>query len=240
MMRLLKTVSLISAVMVIIVSLVGCAAWQMAKSSERQQDRIRQDHQQPKPPAEESADARHDVREGTAKPAMPQISEPPRSTLAYGGRAVTGEIGSYCWSSSGSPPTCADAAGIPVAHEQQTLTVPKGSVLVFDSGKGRRSDSVDARAYPLEQEQRWLAGPDGTRLMRPRGGRSALATEDLGVRPEGDRTGIPAELSSGEYVVEISVRGPQGDASYYFRVAVKGKAGRFAYSSGPAASSYGY
>ncbi len=183
---------------------------------------------------------RREAREGTAKPAMPQISEPPESTLAYAGRTVTGEIGSYCWSSAGSPYTCADAAGIPVAPEQQTLTVPAGSVLVFDSGRGRRPDSVEARAYPLEQEQRWQAGADGTRLMNPKVGRSTLAAEGLGVRREGDRTDIPAELSPGEYAVKVSVRVPKGDASYYFRVAVKGLARRLADSSGPAASSSGY
>lgn len=171
---------------------------------------------------------------------MPQISEPPESTLAYGGRTATGELGSYCWSSAGSPATCADAAGIPVAHERKTLTVPMGSVLVFDFDGGRRPDSVEARAYSLEQEQRWLAGPDGTSLMRPRGGGSTLATDDLRVRREGDRTDIPAELGPGEYAVEVSVRVPEGDASYYFRVAAKGKAGKLADSSGPAASSSGY
>ena len=221
----LRIVSLIVALTGITFSLAGCAAWQTARGSE-QQDRVRRDHQRPKPPVEESTAVRREAREGTAKPAMPQISEPPESTLAYDGRTVTGEIGSYCWSSAGLPPTCADTAGIPVAHEQQMLTVPTGSMLMFDYGGRRRPDSVEAGAYPLEQEQRWLDGADGTRLMRPRWGRSALAMQDLGVRREGDRTHIRAELSPGEYAIEVSVLVPKGDASYYFRVAVGGKAGK--------------
>jgi hypothetical protein len=161
-------------------------------------------------------------KQRTAVSQEPSISKPPQSTLSFGGRTVTGEIGSYCWSSPGTPATCADAAGIPVAREQQTLTVPTGSVLMFDYGGEGSTDSVETRAYPLEQEKQWLPGPEGTRLMRPEEGGSVLASENLRVRREmGDRTAIPAELSSGEYVVEVSVGVPEGDASYYFRVNVQ-------------------
>ena len=76
--------------------------------------------------------------------------------------------------------------------------------------------------------------------MSPKGERSALTAENLRVRREGDRTDIPAELGPGEYVVEVSVRVPEGDASYYFRVAVKGKAGRLPDSGDLAASRSGY
>jgi hypothetical protein len=31
---------------------------------------------------------------------------------------------------------------------------------------------------------------------------------------------IPVNLAAGEYVVEVSVRVPKGDAAYYFRVVV--------------------
>lgn len=162
----------------------------------------------------------------TATNEEPSISRPPNSTLSYGGRSVRSELGSYCWSSTGSPAACADAAGIPVTRKQQRLTVPAGSVLIFDYGGEERPDSVEARAYPLEQEKQWVVGTEGTRLMRPIGSRSVLATEDLRVRLESDRTAIPAELSPAEYVVEVLVRVPEGDASYYFRVAVEGEAGK--------------
>ena len=69
-----------------------------------------------------------------------------------------------------------------------------------------------------------MGGAEGTRFMRPKGGRSVLEPEDLGVRREGDRTAIPAELSSAEYVVEVLVRAPGGDAAYYFRVTLEGDA----------------
>jgi hypothetical protein len=31
---------------------------------------------------------------------------------------------------------------------------------------------------------------------------------------------IPVKLAAGEYVVEVSVQVPEGDAAYYFRVVV--------------------
>jgi hypothetical protein len=31
---------------------------------------------------------------------------------------------------------------------------------------------------------------------------------------------FPVELPTGEYIVEVSVRVPEGDAAYYFRVVV--------------------
>ena len=98
---------------------------------------------------------------------------------------------------------------------------------MFDYGGEGSPDSVEARAYPLEQEKQLLSGAEGARLMRPKEGRSVLVTEDLGVRREvGDRTAIPAELSTGEYVVEVLVQVPEGDASYYFRVAMEEDAGK--------------
>ena len=112
--------------------------------------------------------------------------------------------------------------------------MPMGSVLMFDYGGERRPHSVEARAYPLEQEKKLLRGAEGTRLMRPKEGRSVLVTEKLRVRREvGDRTAIPAELSSGEYVVEVLVRVPEGDASYYFRTAVVGRAAKLPKSGSP-------
>ena len=61
------------------------------------------------------------AQERTSTNEDPSISRPPDSTLAYGGRTVTGELGSYCWTLPGSPATCTDAAGIPVARDKQTL-----------------------------------------------------------------------------------------------------------------------
>ncbi len=111
--------------------------------------------------------------------------------------------------------------------------MPPGSVLMFDYGGEGRPDSVEARAYPLKQKKEWLSGPDGTRLMRPKGGRSVLITEDLSVHLEDGRMAIPAELSSGEYVVEVLVRVPEGDASYYFRTVVERRAGKLPMSKTP-------
>jgi hypothetical protein len=149
----------------------------------------------------------------------------PDSTLTLGNRSVSGVLGSYCWTSP-SGATCADAAGIPVPPEEQALAVPSGSVMVFDFGGSRRPTSVKAVAYPLGRGNE-LSGRRRGGFLVPGEGRSALATEDLGILRKGDRTEIPAELPTAEYVVGLFVRVPGGnDATYYFRVAVEGKAGK--------------
>jgi hypothetical protein len=155
----------------------------------------------------------------------PSGPKPPDSTLTLGNRSVSGVLGSYCWTSP-SGATCADAAGIPVPPEEEALAVPAGSVMVFDFGGSRRPTSVKAVAYPLGRGNE-LSGRRRGGFLVPSEGRSALATEDLKVRREGDRTEIPAELPVGEYVVELFVRVTRGnDATYYFRVAVEGNAGK--------------
>ena len=50
--------------------------------------------------------------------------------------------------------------------------------------------------------------------------RRALEAKDLRVSRLGERVQIPVKLAAGEYVVEVSVRVPEGDAAYYFRVVV--------------------
>jgi hypothetical protein len=152
-------------------------------------------------------------------------SKPPESTLHLGRETETGLLGSYCWESvSGATETfagCTDMAGIPIPPEDEALTVPRDWVLVFDYG-GRRLASVEARAYRLDREKGSLPGPDGGAFLVPSEGRSALETEDLRVSRLGlgDRVQFPVELPEGEYVVEVSVRVPEGDAAYYFRVVV--------------------
>ena len=161
----------------------------------------------------------------------PSGPKPPDSTLTVGNRSVSGMLGSYCWTSP-SGATCADAAGIPVPPEEEALFVPAGSVMVFDFGGSRRPTLVKAVAYPLGRGNE-LSGRRRGGFLVPSKGRSALATENLGVRRGGDRTEIPAELPVGKYVVELFVRVPGGnDASYYFRVAVDGEAGKRSDSGG--------
>jgi hypothetical protein len=151
-------------------------------------------------------------------------TEPPDSTLTLGKHAVTGVLDSYCWeSASGATETvskCADAVGIPVPPEHKALTVPRGWVLVFDYGGRGWSDSVDVSAYPLEPRKGSLSGPDRGAPMVRSEGRSALEAKDLRVSRLGERVQIPVKLAEGEYVVEVSVRVPEGDAAYYFRVVV--------------------
>ena len=44
--------------------------------------------------------------------------------------------------------------------------------------------------------------------------------KDLRASRLGERVQIPVKLAAGQYVVEASVRVPEGDAAYYFRVVV--------------------
>jgi hypothetical protein len=142
-------------------------------------------------------------------------TRPPDSVLILGKHVATGVLGSYCWeSASGATETvsrCADA-GIPVPPEDEALTVPRGWVLVFDFGGRGWSASVDASAYPLDRGR-------GAPLVRGEG-RPALEAKDLRVSRLGERVQFPVKLAAGEYVVEVSVRAPEGDAAYYFRIVV--------------------
>jgi hypothetical protein len=115
---------------------------------------------------------------------------------------------------------CAEAAVIPLPPEDEALSVPRGWVLVFDYGGRGWSASVDVGAYPLDRGNDSLSGPErGTHLVQSRG-RTALEAKELRVSRLGERVQIPVKLAAGEYVVEVSVRVPEGDAAYYFRVVV--------------------
>ncbi|MDQ3863087.1 MAG: hypothetical protein M3317_06250 [Actinomycetota bacterium] len=151
--------------------------------------------------------------------------KPPESTLTLGRRTETGLLGSYCWESlSGATEAfagCTDVAGIPIPPEEEALTVPRDWVSVFDYG-GRRLAWVKARAYRFDREKESLPGPDGGAFLVPSEGRSASETEELRINRLGlgDRVQFQVELPEGQYVVEVSVRVPEGDAAYYFRVVV--------------------
>jgi hypothetical protein len=151
-------------------------------------------------------------------------TKPPDSTVILGKHTVTGVLGSYCWwpapSATEAVARCADAAGIPVPAEDEALIVPREWVLVFDYGGRGRPTSVDAGAYPLDREKGSLTDPDGGALLEPGEGRPTLESEDLRVSRVGDRAQIPVKLAAGEYVIEVSVWVPEGDATYYFRVVV--------------------
>jgi hypothetical protein len=109
--------------------------------------------------------------------------------------------------------------GIPVPPEDEALTVPRGWVVVFDYGGRGRPASVDTGTYLLGRGSELRDTPSGL-FLSPTEGRSASETEELRVSPLGDRAQIPVGLPEGEYVVEISVRVPEGDTAYYFRVVV--------------------
>lgn len=143
-------------------------------------------------------------------------AEPPDSTLGSGDRDVTGELGSYCWS-SGSGGSCVDAVYPLVPEKEKTLAVPAGSDMVFDYGGEVPPNAVRAGAEPL--------GPGG----EPTGS----SPRPLETGGPGGRVTVPAELPAGDYVVDVSVTVPEGDASYYFRVVVERDGAALPATGGP-------
>ena len=87
----------------------------------------------------------HNAEETTVLQGGGDLRRPPESTLSYGGREVTGSLGSYCWS-YGSSGVCADTAGQP-PPKRKTLTVPSGSEMVFRYGRRSSPNTVEATAY---------------------------------------------------------------------------------------------
>ncbi len=138
-------------------------------------------------------------------------SEPPGSTLSYGGETLKGGIGGYCWSSGGGG-SCVDAAG--VALEEGALEAPTGASLSFDYA-GTALNSLDVAAYRADGEGG--GREDDVFVMPSRGGEA----KNLEVRRSGTQARIVADLPAGEYVLEAFARMPEGDAFYGFRLTVK-------------------
>jgi hypothetical protein len=78
--------------------------------------------------------------------------------------------------------------------------------MVFRYGEQSPPITVGAGAYLLNKLQK-------TGTMR--------ADHSLKAQGSGVQRTISAEMPPGEYVLEVSVKEPQGDAGYYFRVMVE-------------------
>ena len=143
-------------------------------------------------------------------------AEPPGGTLGFGDRTVAGVLGSYCWS-SGSSASCVDGAYPLVPGEEKILAVPADSDMVFDYGGEAPPDAVRA----------------GAELLVPDGEPNGSSSRPLVTDGSGGRVTIPAGLPAGDYVVDVSVRVPEGDASYYFRVVVEGGVAALPGAGGP-------
>jgi hypothetical protein len=146
---------------------------------------------------EEETTAHHAEEETTVQKGAGDLKRPPDSTLSYDGLESKGSLGSYCWGNM-----CADAL-LFVPPRKKTLTVPSGSEMVFRYGGQKSPDRVRADAYILNKK-----GYPSTR-------------RSLKVHGSGVERTIPVELPPGEYLVDVFVVEPQGDASYYFRVMVE-------------------
>ena len=76
-------------------------------------------------------------------PSTMRFPEPPGSTLSYGGEAVEGGLGTYCWLMGGSG-GCSDAFAVILGEE--ALEAPAGAILSF-AYKGKALDSLSVAAY---------------------------------------------------------------------------------------------
>jgi hypothetical protein len=133
------------------------------------------------------------------------VPEPPDSTLSDGGREVHGTPGSFCWFSENSD-GCGDASWPVIPSKQKTLSVPTDSQMVFRYGRQSPPRMEEVDAYSLKKLQE-------TGTFRP--------DRTLKAHGSGVQRTIPASLPSGEYVLEVSVKEQQNDASYYFRIMVE-------------------
>lgn len=128
-------------------------------------------------------------------------TEPPGSTLSYGGKTVTGVLGSFCWQAKGLA-LCEDGAFIiDNWSRKKTLVAPSGAALTFAYG-GQELDSLEVSVNSAD-------GGD-------------QRTKGLRTRPSGTRARIVADLPAGEYVVEAFATMPEGDAVYGFGLVVEG------------------
>jgi hypothetical protein len=156
-------------------------------------------------------------REDPAPPAtmMFASSEPPGSTLSYGGETVNGGLGSYCWTMRGGG-ACVDAGG--VSLEDGALEAPAGATLSF-AYRGKALDSLSVEAYRADKE-----GEDGGRedvFVTPY--RGDVGAKDLRVHRSGTRARFVADLPAGAYVLNAFARMPEGDASYGFRLILEAR-----------------
>ena len=131
--------------------------------------------------------------------------EPPDSTLSYGGQEVNGTPGSFCWFSENIG-ACGDASWPVIPSKQKTLSVPPDSEMVFRYGGQSPPKMEEVGAYSLKKLQK-------TGTFRP--------DRTLEAHGSGVQRTVPAELPPEEYVLEVSVKEQQNDASYYFRVMVE-------------------
>ena len=94
-----------------------------------------------------------------------------------------------------------------IPSKKKTISVPSGSEMVFRYGGQDPPKTVESKAYALKKLQRKEA------TMRPE---STMKAQGSGVQ----RT-IPAELSPGEYVLEVFTKNQKDETYYYFRIMVE-------------------
>ena len=160
-------------------------------------------------------DSEAGVENSVQTPTATASLEPPGSTLSHDGETVEAGLGGYCWSTDRAS-SCVDAVGISLGGEK--LTAPPDARLSF-AYKGDGLNTVDVTAYEV--------GPGGGKNNRIQRGILVPPYADVGegeqpeVRRSGDRAQIFQRLPAGEYVLDVRVRMPEGDASYGFHLIVE-------------------
>ena len=147
----------------------------------------------------------------TANAAAPAaLDKPPAAIARAGSASVAMGLGSYCWESGGLG-LCADAVGIITGTT--ALEVGRGEAVTIAGELARTEFAVEsARIRPVEGEPAYEGEDSLAWTPAAQNWPGEWSALDLDAGDEG--LGLTAQLPAGRYLVNLSLRFPQGDASY--------------------------
>ena len=145
------------------------------------------------------------------------FDEPPAAVARSGATSVAVGLGTYCWS-SGSVGLCADSPGIVTGTVE--LEVGRGESVTIGGALAQTQ-------FAVEVAQIWLIEGEAEResdrglVWSPWLGEWPGESSELEVEAVDGGLRFVAELPPGRYLVSLSLRFPQGSASYGLILAVR-------------------
>lgn len=143
-------------------------------------------------------------------PAVQPFPTPPPAYMLAGENRLQAGLGSYCWSEGGQG-LCIDTIGLPAS--QDTITLIQGIPFNF-SFNARPSEPLKLSVYDLANTT--LTETSGARMCQTCG--QPLLELDL---PPEQEPLLNVCLPTGNYLIALFGRWPQGDATYGFAVQVQ-------------------